>query len=72
MANVKKATHVANLNTTEDDLTKELFGENVKEEIDKAIIALKDFKEFIPKIKRDYKMLERRIKSCTKKDKHQR
>ena len=67
MATVRKATHVANLNTTEDDATAEIFGGNIKKEKEKAINALNDFAIEYPNIKRDRKILVSQIECCTRK-----
>ena len=62
-----KATHVTNLNTTENVVTSEIFGGEVKSEIARAKTALKDFKDFNQKIRKDYKILVAQLEACTQK-----
>ena len=61
------ATNVTKLNTTEDVVTTEIFGDNISTEKTRAKNALKDFARWYPNIKKDYKILEAQLDACTQK-----
>ena len=52
---------------TNNVATAEIFGDNISTEIVRAKNALKDFKDFNQKIRKDYKILVAQLEACTKK-----
>ena len=67
MATVRKATHLTNLNTTENVVTTEIFGDDIRTEKARAKNALKDFARWYPEIQKNYKVFKGRIEACTHK-----
>ena len=61
------ATNVLATVETEDLVTKEIFGEGVGDEVRNAKKTLRDFADYLPKLKTERKNIEDELDSCTRK-----